>query len=278
MSNTLAIARKELRSYFTSPIGFVMIGLFAIVYGFFYITMLKFFDRQSLQFMAGGGATDVNEQLIRPLFSNVQVILLFILPLITMRTYAEEKRSGTIELLLTSPVTDLEIVAGKFLGAMGLIVAMLIVTLPHIGILFAFGNPEWKPVVTTYLGFLLMSACFVSVGLFISSITRNQIIAATATFVVFLMLWVIDWMGSFLGPTGQALFEYLSITRHFEDFARGVIDTKNLVYYASVIVFGSCSRCVRWKPNAGAADQSCSGYSTSSAGSEQPLSSRPSSF
>jgi ABC-2 type transport system permease protein len=135
-------------------------------------------------------------------------------------------------------VTDLEIVAGKFLGAMGLIVAMLIVTLPHIGILFAFGNPEWKPVVTTYLGFLLMSACFVSVGLFISSITRNQIIAATATFVVFLMLWVIDWMGSFLGPTGQALFEYLSITRHFEDFARGVIDTKNLVYYASVIVFG----------------------------------------
>jgi ABC-2 type transport system permease protein len=238
MSNTLAIARKELRSYFTSPIGFVMIGLFAIVYGFFYITMLKFFDRQSLQFMAGGGATDVNEQLIRPLFSNVQVILLFILPLITMRTYAEEKRSGTIELLLTSPVTDLEIVAGKFLGAMGLIVAMLLVTLPHIGVLFAFGNPEWKPVVTTYLGFLLMSACFVSVGLFISSITRNQIIAATATFVVFLMLWVIDWMGSFLGPTGQALFEYLSITRHFEDFARGVIDTKNLVYYASVIVFG----------------------------------------
>jgi ABC-2 type transport system permease protein len=238
MSNTLAIARKELRSYFASPIGFVMIGLFAIVYGFFYITMLKFFDRQSLQFMAGGGATDVNEQLIRPLFSNVQVILLFILPLITMRTYAEEKRSGTIELLLTSPITDLEIVAGKFLGAMGLIVAMLAITLPHVGVLFAFGNPEWKPVVTTYLGFLLMSACFVAVGLFISSITRNQIIAATATFVVFLMLWVIDWMGSLMGPTGQALFEYLSITRHFEDFARGVIDTRHLVYYASVIVFG----------------------------------------
>jgi ABC-2 type transport system permease protein len=232
MSNTLAIARKELRSYFTSPIGFVMIGLFAIVYGFFYASILQFFFDQSRQLM-GQAPTDVNEQFIRPLFSNVQVILLFILPLITMRTYAEEKRSGTIELLLTSPITDLQIVAGKFLGAMGLILAMLAITLPHVGVLFAFGNPEWKPIVTTYLGFLLMSACFVAVGLFISSVTRNQIIAATATFVVFLMLWVIDWMGE-----GKPLLEYLSITRHFDDFARGIIDTKHLVYYLSVIVFG----------------------------------------
>jgi ABC-2 type transport system permease protein len=233
MSNTLAIAGKELRSYFASPIGFVMIGLFAVVYGFFYASILQFFFDQSRQLMGGQGPTDVNEQFIRPLFSNVQVILLFILPLITMRTYAEEKRSGTIELLLTSPITDWQIVAGKFLGAMGLILAMLAITLPHVGILFAFGSPEWKPIVTTYLGFLLMSACFVAVGLFISSITRNQIIAATATFVVFLMLWVIDWMGE-----GKPLLEYLSITRHFDDFARGVIDTKHLVYYLSVIVFG----------------------------------------
>jgi ABC-2 type transport system permease protein len=232
MSNTLAIARKELRSYFASPIGFVMIGLFAIVYGYFYAAILQFFFDQSRQFM-GQGPTDVNEQFIRPLFSNVQVILLFLLPLITMRTYAEEKRSGTIELLLTSPITDFEIVAGKFLGAMGLILAMLAITLPHIGVLFAFGHPEWKPIVTTYVGFLLMSACFVAVGLFVSSVTRNQIIAATATFVVFLMLWVIDWMGE-----GKPLLEYLSITRHFDDFARGVIDTKHLVYYLSVIVFG----------------------------------------
>jgi ABC-2 type transport system permease protein len=232
MSNTLAIARKELRSYFASPIGFVMIGLFAIVYGYFYAAILQFFFDQSRQFM-GQGPTDVNEQFIRPLFSNVQVILLFLLPLITMRTYAEEKRSGTIELLLTSPITDFEIVAGKFLGAMGLILAMLAITLPHIGVLFAFGHPEWKPIVTTYVGFLLMSACFVAVGLFVSSVTRNQIIAATATFVVFLMLWVLDWMGE-----GKPLLEYLSITRHFDDFARGVIDTKHLVYYLSVIVFG----------------------------------------
>src|SRR3954469_11410284 len=160
--------------------------------------------------MGGAQAMNVNQQLIRPVLQNVTVVVLFILPLITMRTYAEEKRSGTIELLLTSPITDLEIVAGKFLGAMGLILAMLAITLPHVAVLFAFGNPEWKPIVTTYLGFLLMSACFGAVGLFISSITRNQIIAGAATFVVFLMLWVIDWMGE-----GKPLLEYLSITRHF---------------------------------------------------------------
>jgi ABC-2 type transport system permease protein len=155
-----------------------------------------------------------------------------------MRTYAEEKRSGSIELLLTSPLTDLQIVTGKFLGAMGLIAGMLLVTLPHVGLLFWFADPEWKPIMTTYLGFFLMAGCFVAVGLFISSLTRNQIVAAMATFGVFLMLWIIDWMGTFMGPTGQAILQYLSITGHFEDFTRGVLDTKHLVYYASFMAFG----------------------------------------
>jgi ABC-2 type transport system permease protein len=166
------------------------------------------------------------------------VILLFILPLNTMRTYSEEKRSGTMELLLTSPITDLQIVVGKFIGAMGMVAAMLVMTLPHVFIIFWFADPEWKPIVTSYLGFFLMAGCFIAVGLFISSLTRNQIVAAMATFGVFLMLWVIDWMGTFMGPTGQAVFQYLSITGHFEDFTRGVLDTKHLVYYASFILFG----------------------------------------
>jgi ABC-2 type transport system permease protein len=234
----LAIARKELRGYFTSPIGLVMIGFFAIIYGFFYAVMLESFQQQAMQFGLAQAPVDLNEQLIRPLFSNVMVILLFTFPLITMRTYAEEKRSGTMELLLTSPITDLQIVFGKFLGAMGLIAAMLAVTIPHIAILFYFATPELKPILTTYAGFFLMAACFVAVGLFVSSVTRNQIVAGMATFAVFLMLWIIDWMGQFMGPTGKTLFEYLSITRHFEDFTRGVLDTKHLVYYASVITFG----------------------------------------
>ena len=204
MSNILAIAHKELKGYFASPIAYVVIGLYAVMFGYFFYALLLYFDRQSMQMAGlggGGGAVNVNEQLIRPVFLNTTVIFLFILPMVTMRTYAEEKRSGTIELLLTAPLTDFQIIAGKFLGAMGLYAAMLAVTLPHIGLLFYLGNPEWIPIVITYLGLLLMGGCFISVGLFISSLTKNQIVAVMATFTVFLMLWVINWIASFTGPT-----------------------------------------------------------------------------
>src|SRR5687767_3599094 len=239
MNNILAIAHKELKSYFASPIAYVVIGFAAILFGWFFINLLYYFDRMSLQGGMGGpeSSVNVNEMLISPLFLNVSVILLFTLPLITMRTYAEEKRSGTIELLLTSPLTDFQIVMGKFLGGLVLYGAMLAVTLVHIGFLFAFGNPEWRPVATGYLGLLLMGGCFLSLGLFISSLTKNQIIAGMVTFAVFLLFWIINWIATFMGPTSQAVLNYLSITEHLNDFARGVIDTKHLVYYLSFIAF-----------------------------------------
>jgi ABC-2 type transport system permease protein len=155
-----------------------------------------------------------------------------------MRTYSEEKRSGTIELLLTSPITDLQIILGKFTGAMLLYLAMLAVTVIHVGFLFVFGNPEWKPIATGYLGLILMGGCFLSLGLFISSLTKNQIVAAMATFAVFLMLWVINWIATFMGPTAQSVLTYLSLTDHFDDFAKGVIDTKHIIYYLSFMAFG----------------------------------------
>jgi ABC-2 type transport system permease protein len=236
MSNVLAIARKELSAYFASPIAYVVVGFFALMFGFFYYSLLLYFDRQSLQ--AAGQAVNVNEQFLRPVFLNATVIFLFVLPLVTMRTYSEEKRSGTIELLLTAPLTDVQIILGKFLGAMGLYSAMLAVTLVHVGVLFIFGNPEWRPVVTTYLGLLLMGGCFISVGLLISSLTKNQIVAGMITFGVFLMLWVINWIASFMGPTAQQVLNYLSITDHLDDFTKGILDTKHLVYYISFITFG----------------------------------------
>jgi len=240
MNNILAIAHKELKSYFASPVAYVVIGFSAILFGWFFINLLYYFDRTQMQ--AGSGfqgpqAINVNEIMISPLFLNVSVILLFTLPLITMRTYAEEKRSGTIELLLTSPLTDLQIVMGKFLGGLVLYGAMLAVTLVHMAILFAYGNPEWRPIATGYLGLILMGACFLSLGLFVSSLTRNQIVAGMVTFAVFLMFWVINWIATFMGPTSQAVLNYLSITEHLNDFARGVIDTKHVVYYMSFIAF-----------------------------------------
>src|SRR6185436_5612253 len=147
MRNALAIAGKELRSYFASPIGWVICGLFLLIFGYFFDTYVEFFLTSSLRQMAGGGGgpMNVNISLIRPLLSNATVIVLFVLPSITMRTYSEEKRSGTIELLLTSPLTDWEIIVGKFLGAMGLYSMMLLGTLLYMLVLFAYGQPEWKP-------------------------------------------------------------------------------------------------------------------------------------
>jgi ABC-2 type transport system permease protein len=240
LSNVLAIAQKELKAYFASPIAYIVIGFFVLLFGYFYYALLVYFNQQSMQMMGmqGGPAQNVNEQMIRPLFLNASVILLFVLPMITMRTYSEEKRSGTIELLLTSPLSDFQIIMGKFLGAMALYAAMLAVTVVHLGILFAFGNPEWRPIATGYLGLLLMGGCFIAAGLLISSLTKNQIVAGMITFAVFLLLWVIDWVGAFTGPTTQAVLEYLSITKHLDDFTRGIVDTKHLVYYVSFIAFG----------------------------------------
>jgi ABC-2 type transport system permease protein len=239
MSNVFAIAQKELRSYFASPIAYVIIGLFALLFGYFFYAYLNFFVQRSQQMMmSGGGTPNINQDMIRMVLLNSAVIILFVMPMITMRTYAEEKRSGTIELLLTSPVTDLQIILGKFFGAMGLYAGMLAVTLLYMAILFVYGNPEWKPVLTGYLGLLLMGGCFISIGLLISSLTKNQIVAGILTFAVFLMLWVISWIGETSGPTTREIVNYLSITEHFDDFARGVIDTKHLVYYLSFITFG----------------------------------------
>jgi ABC-2 type transport system permease protein len=238
--NILAIAVKEIRSYFASPIAYIMIGLFSLLFGWFFYVYLMAFVQQSEQMMqfGGGGGANVNQMMIRGLFQNTAVIILFVMPMITMRTYSEEKRSGTIELLLTSPVTDLEIIVGKFVGALALYGAMLLVTMLYMLILFKIGNPEWRPIVAGYVGLLLMGGCFLATGLFISSLTKNQIVAGFLTFATFLMLWIINWLGESSGPTTRDVLNYLSITEHFDDFSRGIIDTKHLVYYVSFITFG----------------------------------------
>ena len=237
--NVIAIADKELRSYFASPIAYIIIGLFALLFGWFFFVYLNFFvQRSSGMGPMGGGANNINQDMIRYVLMNSAVIILFVMPMITMRTYAEEKRSGTIELLLTSPLTDVQIILGKFFGAMGLYAAMLLVTMLYMAILFVFGNPEWRPIAAGYLGLLLMGGCFISVGLLISSLTKNQIVAGVMTFAVFLMLWVINWIADQSGPTMRDVVNYLSIVDHYDDFARGIIDTKHVVYYLSFITFG----------------------------------------
>ena len=244
MSSTLrnigVVASKELRGYFTSPIAWTMMGLFALIFAVFYVLYLNSFVEESLRSMGGQFGpqpVNVNQRLIRPVLSNASVIVLFLLPMVTMRTYSEEKRSGTIELLLTSPLKDVEIVLGKFLGAIGLYAALIAVTLIYVSVLFLYGNPEPMPVLSGYIGLFLLGSCFISMGLFISSTTKNQVVAGTATFVFALLFWIIGWASEmawdWLGP----ILQYLSITTHFEDFSKGIIDTKHVVFYLSFITF-----------------------------------------
>jgi ABC-2 type transport system permease protein len=239
--NTLAITSREIRAYFASPIAYFVVGFFALLFGWFFYNHLAYFLTQSMsagQFGMGPQAVNVNMMLIRPLLLTTSVLILFFLPMITMRTFSEEKRSGTFELLLTSPLTDAQIVVGKFLGALALYVLMLLVSLTSLLLLFVFGRPEWKHLASCYLGLLLMGGAFLSIGVFFSSITRNQIVAIVLTFATLLFLWVINWIGDSAGPWTKPIVNALSITDHFEDFSKGVIDTKHIVYYLSFITFG----------------------------------------
>jgi ABC-2 type transport system permease protein len=240
MRNVMVIFKKEMKSYFASPIAYLLLTIFAVIFGFFFYTATRFFVLQGMQMqmMGRGMPMDVNEYVIRPLLTNASVIGLFLIPMITMRLYAEEKRSGTIELLMTSPVRDLEIVLGKWLAALVLYAAILGISGINLGILFAFGRPDWKPILVGFLGLLLQGGCLLAIGIFISTMTRNQIIAGGATFAVCLMLWVLDWVSAYDQSAWGKVVSYLSVVTHFEPFAKGVIDSKDVIFYLSMIFFG----------------------------------------
>jgi ABC-2 type transport system permease protein len=240
MKNVWTICRRELYSYFVSPIAWVLLAIFAFLSGAFTYIITANFVRASMEGQMTGQSIpmNLNEQVIRPLFSNIAVIGLFLIPLISMRLFAEEKRQGTIELLVTSPVHDLEIVLGKWLSAVIMYSALLLVLLADYSFLFIYGQPDWKPVVTGFLGVLLLGACLLSLGTFISTTTKNQIVAGAVGFALALLLWILDWTTSFgNSPTVQVL-SYASILSHLDSFARGVIDSKDVIYYLTMIFLG----------------------------------------
>jgi ABC-2 type transport system permease protein len=236
----MTIARKELNSYFRSPIAYGVMAFFALIAGYFFYIAVRYFMQNSIQsaMMGQSSPMDMNELIIRPLLSNVSVIGLFLIPMITMRLFAEEKRTGTIELLVTSPLTDLEIILGKWIAAMVLYTAMLGLSALSIVILFAYGKPDWRPILVGYLGLLLQGGCLLAIGTFISTCTRNQIVAGVASFAICLLLWVLDWVSSFGSTVTDQVLAYLSVLGHFDSFSKGVLDTKDIVYYLSVIFVG----------------------------------------
>jgi len=189
--------------------------------------------------MSGQSAPmSVNDQMIRPLLSNLAVIGLFFIPIITMRLFAEEKRSGTIELLTTSPITDVQVIVGKWLSAVIMYALMLLTSVLDVLFLFRYGNPDWKPLAIGYLGLLLQAGGLIAIGTFISTLTKNQIIAGAVTFGVCLLLWVLGWVSQYENSTWAQVLSYMCVITHFESFAKGLLDTKDVIFDATVIFLG----------------------------------------
>jgi ABC-2 type transport system permease protein len=240
MRNIWIILRKELHSYFVSPIAYLLLTMFALIFGFFFWNALGYFVLMGMESQMRGQSfpMNLNEEVIRPLLSNASVIGLFFIPMITMRLFAEEKRTGTIELLATSPIRDYEIIIGKWLAALTLYATMLLFTALNFAFLFKYGNPDWKPLAIGYLGLLLQAGGLLAIGTFISTLTKNQIIAGAATFGVCLLLWVLEWVSGYETAAWAKVLAYMSVITHFESFAKGVIEIKDAIFYLTVIFLG----------------------------------------
>ncbi len=241
MKNILAIAAKDIRSQFVSPIAYVVLTGYLLLGGWFFFNLLAHFNILLQLYLSFRNPEamqklNLNEFVISPLLHNLSVILVILVPVITMRSFAEEKRSGTYELLMTSPLTITQIVLGKFLGVFVFILVMVLLTGVYPLILVLYGNPEAGIILSGYLGLLLLATAFVSVGLLTSSLTENQIIAAVSCLVALLLLYVISWPAESAGSTMGAVLKYLSLTEHFGELVKGVIDTRDLMYFGSVIV------------------------------------------
>ncbi len=220
MRNTWLIARRELHSYFTSPIAYAVTAVFLLVVGYFF-GLILYYSREAT---------------MRYVFYNVTTILLLIGPALTMRLVAEEKKSGTIEILLTSPVRDGEVIVGKFLAALILWGLMLGLTLVYPLLLHVFGNPDPGPIAAGYLGIFLPGAAVLALGVIASALTSNQVIAALVAFGLSLLLWMSDALNGLLSGPLAGFFTYLSLAVHLNDFPKGIVDTKDVAYYATVII------------------------------------------
>ncbi len=253
MRTVLAITKKELESYFASPIAYVVGTLFLVLAGvFFYIYLIFYLQQaQAAGAYGGGEGMDVAQTIMRPLFSNLGFFGLIIFPLITMKLLAEEKKLGTYELLMTSPVSILQLVLGKFLGAASLVFLMLLMTAVYPLVLAIFGNPDMGPILTGYLGLFLLACSFLAVGLLCSSLTENQIVAAVLGFVFLVIFWILNFVTRSEAWYGK-LAQYASIYQRFDDFTQGVISANDVFYYISFAFFalfvtGIVLQSQRWK-------------------------------
>lgn len=233
MSTTLTIARREFRSYFDSPLAYVVICLGLVLLGVFFFLVGGNF--------LGGTFWDVGRTSLTKMFEAVpRYLALLIVPVVTMRLLAEEKRSGTLEMLITLPVKDHEVIIGKFLGAWGLVVVLILATALYPLLMFVWpwhlGALDSGPVISGYLGLLLYSAAATAIGLLISALTESQFIAFVVTWIVLILLQFVGYLGEAAGPTARNILYFISFDTRLEPFARGMISTRDVVYFLSITI------------------------------------------
>ena len=246
MKGLYAVYRKEMGHYFVSPVAYIIVGVFLILTAYFFNRLLVVLIQQSMQvaLQAGeeGGAApfDVPSLLMRNFFGIASTLLLFITPMLTMGVYAEERRRGTMELLMTSPITDVAIVLGKFLASLTLLFIMLVPTAISFAYMMLHSEPaaSWSLLFSDYLGVLLLGGSLLALGCFFSSLTESQLIAAVLTFGGILLLWVVDFGAATTSTTLSPALQYLSAFSPYSDFTRGVIDTSSVIFYLSFIFLG----------------------------------------
>lgn len=238
MKKTLIIAGKEYKSYFTGPVAYVVTGLFVFLMSWMFFQILAAFAQRSPLMMMQGRGMSLNDYVFSPHFGNVNVVLLIMIPALTMRLFAEEKKNRTMDLLMTSPLTATEIVVGKYFAGLFVVWTILATLAIYPLVTLLFSNYDKGPILTAFLGLGLLSGVYVAIGVFASSLTENVIIAYFVAFVLSLFFWVIGWASASMeGATSQSIFNYLSIVSHFGDFTKGMIDVSAIIYYLSLIFF-----------------------------------------
>jgi ABC-2 type transport system permease protein len=221
MNHILTIGGRQFRSYFNGPVAYIVICIVLLTLGFFFWNTFFLYGRAS----------------VREMFRWLSLILVFALPALTMGLLAEEKRTGTIELLITMPVTEAQVILGKFLGVLGLYAVILVLTLSYPISVSTLGSLDWGPVWSGYLGLLLQGSAVLAIGLMASSWTDNQLIALFVALTLSVFFWVLDKFLALLPTNAASALEWLSFDYHFQSMARGVVDLRDLVFFLSVAAF-----------------------------------------
>ena len=241
MSNIVTLTRKELRSYFQSPIAYIFIVIFLLVSGAIFSLRFTLFYHDSLEiarnpYLMQQYGLNVTEHVLEPMIFTLNFLSLLMIPMLTMRSFAEDKKTGMIELLLTYPVRGIEVAISKFLGCYSVYVCLIALTLLYPALSARFADPEWGSIAMGYLGLLLSGAAFVSLGIFISSLTENQIIAVAVSYGLLLLFWLLGAADNLMPQPYNLVLTDLSLFKHIEDFAGGVLDTHDLMYYLNFAV------------------------------------------